>query len=128
MVEGVHIMPQSFECPNCGGSLPAGAGSGIITCRYCGSTIKTDDLKGDSGRGELPPAARDEIEGLLRKGDRIEAIKVYRRHVQGTLKESKDAVEGMAREMGLAVRSGSCSAILAMMVLSAATLLALILG
>ncbi|MBN2608373.1 MAG: hypothetical protein JXA64_04595 [Candidatus Fermentibacteraceae bacterium] len=120
-------MPQSFECPNCGGSLPIGKSSGVVTCRYCGSAIRTDDLKGDGGRGDLPPEAGDEIRELLRNGDRIGAIKVYRRHMQGTLKESKEAVEGMAGDMGLAVRSGSCSALLALAALTAGTLLAVLL-
>jgi hypothetical protein len=116
-------MPESYECPNCGGSLAAGEGSGIVKCRYCGSSVRLDG-SGDGAPGSLPPDARDEIVLLLRKGDRIGAIKAHRKHVPGTLKESKLAVESIAREMGLAVRTGSCSAL---MVLAAATLGTLIL-
>ncbi|OPL19800.1 MAG: hypothetical protein AVO35_02160 [Candidatus Aegiribacteria sp. MLS_C] len=82
-----------------------------MTCPYCGSVISTDD----GGRGDdkhLPPEARHEIEQLLRDGKRIEALKLHRKHIPGSLKESRLAVESMAREMGLKA-GGSCTAVLA---------------
>lgn len=100
-------MPVPYNCPSCGGSLPSGSGSGTVTCSYCGSTVKLEE--GMEDRGRLPPEAMDEITALLRKGDSIGAIKVHRRHISGTLKESKEAVEAIAGNMGIAVRSGSCS-------------------
>lgn len=117
-------MPRSIECPNCGGSLPAG-GSGTVTCTYCGSSIQLDG-RPDDGGGRLPPEAGERIADLLRSGNKIEAIKVHRQYVAGTLKESKQAVEGMARELGIAVRSGSCSAVVAGMVLLTSASLAFI--
>jgi len=64
---------------------------------------------------QLPAEARDEIVRLLRNGDKIQAIKVHRKYVPGTLKESKTAVEAMAAGLGIPVKSG-CLSVMAMAV------------
>ena len=46
---------------------------------------------------ELPN--RKIIEDLLRKGDKIGAIKAYRDQVRAGLKEAKEAVDAMEREL-----------------------------
>lgn len=112
MTNGDMEMNRSFECPNCGGSLPGRGREGLVTCPYCGSAVMTHDSnEGDSVH--LPAEARAEIEELLRRGKRIDAIKLYREHVSGTLKESKLAVESIAGEMGLKAGGASCTAVLA---------------
>ena len=115
-------MPVSFECPNCGGSLPADGGGEVLTCRYCGSSVRIGEDLG-AGPKELPGDVRDQITHLLRNQRKIDAIKLYRKHVTASLKESKLAVESMAREMGLPVRTGSCSALILLAALAAGYLL-----
>ncbi|MFO8184407.1 MAG: hypothetical protein R6U39_09570 [Candidatus Aegiribacteria sp.] len=120
-------MADSVECPNCGGKLSPGAGDSLVTCIYCGSTVRLDP----SERGSNDHTADqmlDEITDLLRRGKKIEAIKIHRRHSSGTLKESKLAVEKIGREAGIPVKTGSCSVLAAtlilfiLMVLSAAVI------
>lgn len=48
--------------------------------------------------GPLPPDARAAILDLIRRGNKIEAIKVMREKTGFGLKEAKDAVEAMERE------------------------------
>lgn len=56
--------------------------------------------------GDIPPEARMEIEKLLFEGKKIEAIKVYRRSTDSTLKQAKEAVESIASGMGIKLTSG----------------------
>lgn len=49
----------------------------------------------------LKPRWEDEVELLLRAQKKITAIKVCRAATGWSLKEAKDAVEGIQREMGL---------------------------
>ena len=60
-----------------------------------------------SSWGDLPPEARTEIERLIPEGKRIEAIRVYRRHSDVTLKEAKDAIDSVAAGMGIEFSAGS---------------------
>jgi hypothetical protein len=50
---------------------------------------------------DIPAEARVEIERLLPEGNYIEAVKVFRRHSQSSLKDARDAVFETARGMGL---------------------------
>jgi ribosomal L7/L12-like protein len=49
----------------------------------------------------LPPSAQEEIRALLQQRQKIEAIKVLRQHTGLDLKDAKDRVEAIEREMGL---------------------------
>jgi hypothetical protein len=49
----------------------------------------------------LPPSADAEIRSLLRDRRKIEAIKVLRQHTGLGLKEAKDKVEAIERDLGL---------------------------
>ena len=67
------------------------------------------------GRSALPdPTFRpsgelaDQLELLLRGGNLIGAIKVYREHTGRGLKESKDAVEAFARERNIPLKQVGC--------------------
>lgn len=64
------------------------------------------------GQRDIPPEARMEIERLLSEGKKIEAIKVYRRHTDATLKEAKEAVESVASRMGIKLTTGCLPALL----------------
>jgi ribosomal protein L7/L12 len=48
---------------------------------------------------ELEPAASGEVALLVQRGKKIEAIKAYRDATGAGLKEAKDAVEAMEREL-----------------------------
>jgi ribosomal protein L7/L12 len=49
--------------------------------------------------GELPDKVMDEVQELLLAGNKIEAIKLYRKQTGSGLKEAKDAVEAIQRAM-----------------------------
>ena len=64
-------------------------------------------------RGEsMPdrPSERSDVEwdliSLLEQGREIDAIKLYREQTGSSLKQAKEAVERIAHERGLAIRSG----------------------
>jgi uncharacterized membrane protein (DUF485 family) len=59
-----------------------------------------------SGWRDLPPEVRSEIEKLIPEGKRIQAIQVYRRHSNGTLKEAKETVDSAASRMGIEFGKG----------------------
>lgn len=103
-------MIRSLECPNCGADLKTGR-SGTAVCRYCGSTLEVNGKKPEPADGSLSSEAIGKIEEHLRKGNKIEAIKIYRKETSAPLKKSKLAVESMARNIGVPVRSG-CSSVL----------------
>lgn len=42
-----------------------------------------------------------EVASLLRQGNRLEAINLYRERTGGNLKAAKDAVEELARQLGI---------------------------
>jgi ribosomal protein L7/L12 len=65
---------------------------------------RVDMIAGRLGFGDpgaMQPGMTDmtEIEQMLRKGQKIEAIKIYRQKTGVGLKEAKDAVEAMERRM-----------------------------
>jgi ribosomal protein L7/L12 len=70
--------------------------------------------------GEVPagkvttPPSDDEIISLLQQGQKIPAIKLYRERTGAGLKESKEAVEAMAAEQGIAspARAGCLGAVI----------------
>ena len=49
----------------------------------------------------LPPAADAEVRALIKERRKIEAIKVVRLHTGLGLKEAKDQVDALERELGL---------------------------
>lgn len=105
-------MPQTFNCPNCGGPLDYPGGSdATMRCPYCNnSVIVPAELRGPErpGVSAVPQSSRisDRVEGmadvrrLLESGNKIEAIKRFREITNVGLKEAKDAVERMELTVG----------------------------
>lgn len=52
----------------------------------------------------------EEITTLLKRGEKIAAIKVYRSATGGSLRDSKAAVESIAAEQGLELKTSGCGA------------------
>lgn len=106
-------MSATFDCPSCGASLDIGdGGKATIECQYCGKTvIVPHELRaeqpesrtlGHSGQDLLEDTMQQaarlaEVAELVRNGEKIEAIKLYRQITGLGLKESKDAVEQYQR-------------------------------
>lgn len=64
----------------------------------------------------------DEVVSLLERGEKIQAVKLYREKSGVGLKEAKEAVEELARQNGLADSSGS--GCLGMILIAACTIAA----
>lgn len=96
-------MTQPFKCPSCGGPLEYDGGNITTRCPYCTNyVIVPEELRPApaSNAAPLPLPAQlmklAEIGQLVRSGNKIAAIKVYRETFGSGLKEAKDAVENLA--------------------------------
>jgi ribosomal protein L7/L12 len=72
-------------------------------------------------RGEKPPPERDarapadvdaELWELLKKGEKIEAIKLYRARTGAGLADAKAAVEAIGRQHGIPMKGNGCASML----------------
>src|SRR5207302_9114522 len=61
------------------------------------------------GRDDAAVDPDSELLELLGRGQKIQAIKVYRERTRAGLKEAKEAVEALARSRGLAPKGAGCS-------------------
>lgn len=105
-------MSQSFTCPNCSAPLDYSGDDLTIRCPYCGgSVIVPDALRPPASHAPVSaPQAHapspwiggsllsqterlHEITRLIRGGNKIEAIKLYREMFNVGLGEAKDAVD-----------------------------------
>jgi ribosomal protein L7/L12 len=82
---------KSAKCENCG----AGVTSGAVVCAYCGTTF----VAAAPGVAGPPSGANPELVRLIRAGQKIEAIRVYRQGKTCGLKEAKDAVEALEQTL-----------------------------
>lgn len=64
----------------------------------------------DSSIPKLSAEATQQVLELLRRGDKIPAIKVYRSEVECGLREAKDAVEAIESENGIQSTQSGCGA------------------
>lgn len=102
-------MPQPFNCPTCGAPLNYKGGPDLtINCSFCGTpVIVPPELR--TGPIVEPPAPISatpqtvgqrpefaEIERLVRAGNKIEAIKLFRQLTGAGLKEAKDVIDKLA--------------------------------
>lgn len=102
-------MSKTFSCPKCGAPQAYQGGSAAtIQCPYCETTlIVPPELRtGSSAPRDTwthQSQALGEIKQLLAQDKKIEAIKKYRAHFGGGLKEAKDAVEAIERGQNVQV-------------------------
>jgi streptogramin lyase/DNA-directed RNA polymerase subunit RPC12/RpoP len=107
-------MPTSFKCPTCAAPLDVQPGAGVtMRCPYCENTvILPEELRGGAGIhnhgvGQSAGASfgpmidqalkMAEVAQLLRAGNKIAAIKLYRETFGVGLQEAKNAVEKIER-------------------------------
>ncbi|HNT23953.1 MAG TPA: 6-bladed beta-propeller [Anaerolineales bacterium] len=107
-------MSQAFNCPNCNAPLDYDASGGLtVRCPYCNSSVVVPEmLRSSSGAGAgeqerqqtsqaVPSISQLErikdVRDLALAGKKIAAIKLFRELFGTGLKESKDAVEALAR-------------------------------
>lgn len=87
-------MPELLRCPTCSAPLEAPATRDTTArCPYCRASLLLGDRAGAPADAHAPSPAVAEVLRLLRAGNRIAAIKAYRDHFGGGLKEAKDAVD-----------------------------------
>ncbi len=114
-------MSQTFQCPNCGAPLDYDGGfDPVIPCPYCKSTVivpaelhtaqpasgTSTTVTGTALDGLMHPeqiARLREIGSLVRQGQKIEAIKLYREVFGTGLKEAKDAIDQLAAGKAVAI-------------------------
>jgi hypothetical protein len=108
------------SCKFCDHDNPAGA----KRCASCGAELpgamENESREYDAlERGETPAPLATASSGVpsgvldaLRQGNKIEAIKLYRKQTGLGLKEAKDAVEALAARHGIVSKSG-CASVLA---------------
>lgn len=97
-------MPQPFKCPSCGGPLEYDGGEITVRCEFCSSSvIVPEELRErfePPRHGGVPwqnqIAGLAEIGRLIRGGNKIAAIKLYRGMFGVGLKEAKQAIENLA--------------------------------
>jgi len=86
-------------CPGCGAPVDLDE----RVCPYCGAAIvgSTSAPTLLSGLSAAAPDALSEVREQIRRGKKIEAIRIYREITGAGLKEAKDAVQAI--ELGLPV-------------------------
>ena len=94
------------KCRFCEHKNPAG----IERCQNCGAWLEQVIPSTSSGQqpGELPSQSNDleeEIVSLVREGQKIAAIKLYREQTGTGLAEAKNAVESLAAGQSIELRS-----------------------
>lgn len=105
------LMPGVFNCPMCGAPLEVPGSGKMVRCPYCHNSVivpaelRSAELRPETPAGRVPapdprrvfvtPGELAEIKQLLRDGQRIEAIKLYRQATTLGLKEAKDAVDAI---------------------------------
>lgn len=99
-------MTETFKCASCSGPLEF-EGTSIQKCPFCGSTVivPSEVFGNAAGAANEDPTGNAkklaEIRGLLAKGQKLMAIKVFRETFGTGLKEAKDAVEALERGAGV---------------------------
>ncbi len=106
-------MPQPFKCPSCGGPLEYDGGKITVRCQFCSnSVIVPEELRMSRPAAREDATLQDQLGNLaqigrlIRDGNKIEAIKVYRETFGTGLKEAKEAVERLASGKSVEVMQG----------------------
>jgi LSD1 subclass zinc finger protein len=104
---------ETFDCPNCGAPLDYTSGSApTIRCPFCNNSVIVpaelrDHTTGTDGAVTLQPGQLRDIADLVRAGNKIGAIKLYRAAFNVGLKDAKDAVEALADGRPVQIKSAS---------------------
>ena len=98
-------MSTTFNCSSCGAPIDYDGGPDpTIRCQFCNNVVIVPETLRTAAKEETQPAASSaatlgqtpqwhEIARLVRDGQKIEAIKLFRQMTGAGLKESKDAIE-----------------------------------
>jgi ribosomal protein L7/L12 len=111
-----------MKCPSCGHENVAETD----LCRNCGARLRQPEPEPAPSVAESPEGAaaegsgpEDELESevlsLMRQGQKIQAVKLYREKTgvgDCSLKDAKEAVEAMAQAHGVPVRQAGCASVL----------------
>ena len=144
------VSPGTTLCPSCGASIPEPAtltadlerevrslldqGKKIEAVKvykdHTGSGLKDakDAVEALQSAGSLPRSAEAdadweaEVLRLLRQGEKIKAVKLYKDRTGATLFDSKQGVEVMAERHGVTIQGAGCNGVL---VLSIVVLIAI---
>lgn len=113
-------MTQPFKCPSCGAPLSLENPGATVRCHFCGnSVIVPESLRPqpDTAHEHSAPPSLDNIIGqaaslgelgqLVRSGNKIAAIKLYRELFGASLRDAKDAVERLERGQPIEVMNAS---------------------
>ena len=115
-------MPETFKCPMCAAPLAYDGTAVTVRCPYCTNTVIVPDelrhkqaptapfhpAQGAGLGGALEQALRfAEVAKLVRGGNKIQAIKLYRELTGTSLADAKDAVERLERGEPLALQQTS---------------------
>jgi DNA-directed RNA polymerase subunit RPC12/RpoP len=116
-------MSQTFQCPNCGAPLDYDGGlDPVIPCPYCKSTVVVPEELHTAQPGSstftasagtaldnlLQPEQIErlrEIGRLVRQGQKVEAVNLYREMLGTELQDAKDAIDQLTTIPGQPVSS-----------------------
>lgn len=100
-------LPKTFKCPSCTAPLDVSSPSDeTARCGYCGSSVMLRDVAAGlfdwDVKGGEPPTLEElqllnHVAALARRGDKLRAIKFYRRGFGSSLTDAKAAVERLER-------------------------------
>jgi DNA-binding beta-propeller fold protein YncE len=101
-------MTQSFKCPSCGAPLSFADAGTTIQCPFCSNSVIVPEELRHRNEPQGPAATPfnnilgqaakfAELGQLVRSGNKIGAIKLYRELFGSSLQEAKDAVERLER-------------------------------
>jgi ribosomal protein L7/L12/sugar lactone lactonase YvrE len=114
-------MSQTFQCPNCGAPLDYDGGlDPVIPCPYCKSTVVVPEELHTAQPGSstftasagtaldnlLQPEQIErlrEIGRLVRQGQKVEAVNLYREMLGTELQDAKDAIDQLAAGKAIAI-------------------------
>lgn len=80
-------------------------GEGLAEARSAVESLEQGGLVSD-GHRVTGPDITDDVISLLGRGEKIQAVKLYRNETGTSLKEAKAAVEGIAEKNGMPSTSG----------------------
>jgi hypothetical protein len=89
--------PKPLQCPACSAALAYDGRAEVMQCEYCGMTLVIPPQQRQDApqwtAGDSQAEKIHEMLALVERGQKIEAIKLYRETFGTGLKESKDGVE-----------------------------------